>query len=78
MVGWQSLYLVEGIISLGAAPLVWFTVPNRLQDAWFLNAEEKEGAAERATVLAVLNNHDEQFSWAAIRSGFLDWKVCSG
>jgi MFS family permease len=75
MVGWQYLYVVEGVISLAAAPLVWFTVPNHLKDAWFLNAEEKQGAIVRATVLGTENQHNDEFSWREIRSGFLDWKV---
>lgn len=75
MVGWQYLYIVEGALSLSAAPLVFFTIPNRLQDAWFLNPAEKEGAVQRAQVLAKHNQHDEAFSWSQVVKGLTDWKV---
>jgi hypothetical protein len=41
------MYLIEGIVSLIFAPIAYFWIPNRMDEAWFFSAEEKKLAGIR-------------------------------
>ncbi|OCF36238.1 hypothetical protein I316_02111 [Kwoniella heveanensis BCC8398] len=75
LVGWQYLYVVEGILSLAVAPLTYFYLPNDMSTAWFLNAEQKEHARIRTEMNKAHYDPGEQFSWRQVRRGFTDWKT---
>lgn len=66
---------VEGIISLILAPITYFWIPNRIDEAWFLNAEQKRLAAVRYEINKAHYNHKEQFQWSEVLRGITDWKV---
>lgn len=42
--GWQWLFLIEGAMTIIAAPLIYFALPNRIRDANWLTNEEKLAA----------------------------------
>ncbi|KAK0533535.1 hypothetical protein OC842_002935 [Tilletia horrida] len=52
LAGWRALFLVEGCLTVGFAPFVWFLLPNNTATAWFLNERERRIASAR-----VLNEH---------------------
>jgi MFS family permease len=39
--GWQWLFLIEGAMTMIAAPIIYFSLPNRISDANWLSANEK-------------------------------------
>jgi MFS family permease len=39
---WRWLFIIEGAVSIGLCGVCWFMLPNTAEDAWFLNAEEKD------------------------------------
>ena len=45
--GWQLVFLVEGILPMVNAAVVWLMVPRNLETAWFLSAEERAHAVMR-------------------------------
>lgn len=48
--GWQWMFLVEGLLTIVVAFVVWFGLPNRPADARWLDAEEASLLSERAAV----------------------------
>lgn len=86
--GWQWLYIVsrallnaenpqvEGIISVATAPVAFFWIPNRVDHAWFLNAEQETHAAKRMLSNKAHYDPNEAFSWHEVGRGLKDWKVC--
>lgn len=50
MYGWQWMFLVEGLITVGVAFLVWRLVPDRPADAPWLTEREAQVLADRAVV----------------------------
>lgn len=42
--GWQWLFLVEGAMTIIAAPLIYFALPDRIRDVKWLTSEEKQVA----------------------------------
>ena len=88
--GWQWLYIVsgymfltlgmcstqvEGIISVATAPLAYFWIPNQIDKAWFLNAEQRVHAAKRMQFNKDHYNPNEEFTWREVGRGLADWKV---
>jgi MFS family permease len=72
--GWRWLYAIEGAITMCLAPVAFFWLPNSLETAWFLTAEERELCHVRAEV----NKHyrsQETFSWGEVRRAAIDWKT---
>jgi MFS family permease len=91
--GWQWLYIVsnrlsepgvslmgqvEGIISVATAPVAFFWIPNRVDRAWFLNAEQKVHASKRMQSNKDHYNPNEEFTWREVGRGLKDWKVGTG
>jgi len=68
---------VEGIISVATAPLAYFWIPNQVDKAWFLNAEQKVHAAKRMQFNKDHYNPNEEFTWREVGRGLADWKVRS-
>lgn len=60
------------------APITYFWIPNRIDEAWFLNKEQKRLAAIRYEINKAHYNQKEQFQWSEVLRGLTDWKVsCS-
>lgn len=76
LVGWQYLYVIEGILSIAAAPLTFFWIPNSIEQAWFLSPKQKQLTIKRIEQNKAFYNPDEPFSWREVAKGALDWKVC--
>lgn len=70
---WQYLYLVEGLMSLLAAPLVFFILPNSLDRACWLTARERELCVVRYDINRRNYNPDDKFSWHAVKLAVTDW-----
>ncbi|KAE8229982.1 hypothetical protein CF326_g5028 [Tilletia indica] len=45
--GWRALFLIEGLLTIVFAPVVWFFLPNNTATAWFLTDRERRIAAAR-------------------------------
>ncbi|MEI7297469.1 MFS transporter [Paraburkholderia tropica] len=63
--GWQWLFFIEGAVSVALVPLVLRLLPNRLQDARWLNNDEKRIVAEDVAHLA---RQAESRHWSATLS----------
>jgi MFS family permease len=90
IVGWQYLYIVshhyskagtdadmqvEGIISLVLSPIAYFWIPNRMEQAWFLNETQKEQARTRYQMNIRNYNEEEKFNWAEVKRALVHWPV---
>ncbi|KAL1849552.1 hypothetical protein Plec18167_003155 [Paecilomyces lecythidis] len=73
--GWRWIMILEGIPTVIIGILTWFFLPNDLETAYFLTAEE------RALMVARRGRHTGQtvaaqkFHWADVKEGCLDWKI---
>ncbi|ORY78469.1 major facilitator superfamily domain-containing protein [Leucosporidium creatinivorum] len=77
LASWQYLYLVEGIISLSFAPIIYFMLPNTLDKAWWLNRRERELCVIRYEINRKNYDVKEKFSWGQVKLAALDWKTWS-
>ena len=68
-------FQVEGVLSFTFAPITFFWLPNRVDEAWFLTEDEKEGARIRYEINKLHYDPDEQFSWRQVGRGAMDWKT---
>ncbi|OAA58437.1 Major facilitator superfamily domain, general substrate transporter [Niveomyces insectorum RCEF 264] len=71
---WSWLFLIEGLITIAVAPIVFFVFPKDPFNAWFLNDKEKETMRLRY----VQNPHldaEETFTWAAVFEAWKDPKT---
>lgn len=76
--GWQWLFILEGCISVTGAVLVYFALPNQMEKAWFLNAEERSLYASRMDSQKGKMEDQEgskHGSHEEIKAAFKDWKV---
>lgn len=75
LVGWQYLYVVEGGLSLLLAPVAFFWIPNRIDEAWYLNEEQRKLAGIRYELNKTYFNVDEKFSFKEVGKALVDWKT---
>ncbi|SPN99133.1 related to high affinity nicotinic acid permease [Cephalotrichum gorgonifer] len=71
---WSWLFLIEGAMTIGLVPVIFFAFPESPLTAWFLNEEERNVMRLRYE----LNPHlgiDEAFSWNNVFSAFKDVKL---
>jgi hypothetical protein len=68
---------VEGALTLLLAPICYFWIPNRLDQAWFLNAHQKELAAKRYEINKRHYNDADTFRWTEVWNAMKDWRVYS-
>jgi nitrate/nitrite transporter NarK len=63
MAGWQWLFIIEGVVSVGLAPALLMILPNSVKDAKWLNLAEK-----RTVALEVLkvNAQAESTTWESM------------
>lgn len=71
---WRVMFIVCGAITTAAGVLFFFTMPSGPQDAWFLNAREKEVLTAR---MARSNEGGDQtnFSMSQLKEALMDPKV---
>lgn len=80
LAGWRSVFLTEGILSLLAAALIWFTLTGGPRDASWLTGPEREllraevdrdaASARAATVTSVRAPFRDRRVWALVFANF--------
>ncbi|KAK9857071.1 hypothetical protein MYU51_021663 [Penicillium brevicompactum] len=79
--GWRWILIIEGLLTFVCGVLSYFVLPNSLETASFLTAEEKEFGRERLmldnprSVEGTLASEAESFKWSEVRRGVLDVQV---
>ncbi|PHH83856.1 hypothetical protein CDD83_2908 [Cordyceps sp. RAO-2017] len=74
LAGWRWLFLVEGLVSLLVAPVLWFGLPDDPAAAYFLSPPERALMRARARQRARYMGSDV-FSWAEVRAALRDPKL---
>lgn len=72
--GWRWVYIIEGVGSFVLAVIVWFSLPNEVEYAYFLNPRERDLVRWRADQTRDYSGN-ESFSWTEIRIAALDIKT---
>lgn len=72
--GWRWVFIIEGVVSILIAPILWFGLPNDPSNAYFLSDEEKRMMKIRAAQRAQYMGSDE-FSWEEIKIELRDPKL---
>src|SRR6201999_4269911 len=70
--GWQTMYVVQGLLTVLIGAAVPFLLPNRPADATFLTADEKAWLQAR---LDEEERHKKVSGATTLRQGFLDPRV---
>jgi MFS family permease len=70
---WRWLFIIEGAISVFLCGICWFLLPDTAENAWFLNAEEKELMRVRK-LRDLTNRGTEEFPMKYAKMAFMD--VC--
>ncbi len=73
--GWQWLYIVEGLFTVALAPVAYFWIPNRIDQAWFLNRDEKDMCTVRYETNMTHYDPDEEFDIQVVLLAFKDWRT---
>lgn len=73
--GWQWMYLVEGLLSMSLAPLIWIVVPSKPSEAWWLNEDERHILRLRAERNKMVFDEDEQFDWRMVKAALKDVRL---
>lgn len=71
---WRWLFIIEGAPSCASAVLVWLFLPDYPESAHWLNAEEKELAAERLR-LEGSKGSASAMSWGDAKAVLTDWRL---
>ncbi|KAF5671616.1 major facilitator superfamily transporter [Fusarium denticulatum] len=76
--GWRWILIIEGLMTVAAGSIVFFTLPNNLTTARYFTPEEREWAVkrleqDRGTTMA--SELDEKFSWGEVRRGVFNVQV---
>ncbi|KAF4337312.1 major facilitator superfamily transporter [Fusarium beomiforme] len=76
--GWRWILIIEGLITVAAGSIVFFTLPNDLTTARYFTPEERDWAVkrlERDRGTNALSELHEKFSWGEVRRGILNVQV---
>ncbi|KAJ5487985.1 hypothetical protein N7530_002285 [Penicillium desertorum] len=79
--GWRWILIIEGLLTFVCGALSFFALPNSLQSASFLTAEEKQFGEKRlmldspGSLEGSLASEAESFKWSEVRRGVLDLQV---
>jgi hypothetical protein len=57
------------------SPIAYFWIPNRMEQAWFLNETQKEQARTRYQMNIRNYNEEEKFNWAEVKRALVHWPV---
>ncbi|KAJ5550743.1 hypothetical protein N7535_001314 [Penicillium sp. DV-2018c] len=81
LTGWRWILIIEGLMTFVGGVLSYFILPNSLESASFLTAEEKNFGRERLnldnppTLEGSLASEAESFKWSEVRRGILSVQV---
>jgi MFS transporter, ACS family, tartrate transporter len=70
--GWQAMYMVEGVLTVGIGVMVLFLLPGSIKDAEWLAADEKAWLQRQ---LDEEENSKKAAGATTVREGFLDGRV---
>ncbi|KAK3653400.1 hypothetical protein LTR56_004604 [Elasticomyces elasticus] len=73
--GWRWLFIVEGVLSIGIAVLLWACMPDSYQTCKFLNAEDKELMRLRTIKHDRYMRLNETFDKREVWKAFKDYKI---
>ncbi|KAJ5500698.1 Major facilitator superfamily domain general substrate transporter [Penicillium expansum] len=79
--GWRWILIIEGLLTFVCGVLSFFFLPNNLESASFLTAEEKAFGRKRlmldnpGSLEGSLTPEAESFKWSEVRRGVLDLQV---
>lgn len=72
--GWRWVFLVEGLVSLLVAPVIWFVLPADPADARVLDARDRALVRARAAQRAAYMG-DDRFDWREVALALRDPKL---
>lgn len=75
LVGWQWLFILEGIPSCLFALVILMFLPDYPESARWLSAEEKALAADRMRYCGSKGS-DKAMTWVDAKSTLMDWRLC--
>ncbi|KAJ4051782.1 hypothetical protein NW761_008804 [Fusarium oxysporum] len=77
--GWRWILIIEGLMTVAAGSIVFFTLPNNLTTARYFTPEEREWAVKRLEqdrgTTSMTSEIDEKFSWGEVRRGVFNVQV---
>ncbi|KAK5678564.1 hypothetical protein LTS10_009008 [Elasticomyces elasticus] len=73
--GWRWLFIVEGVLSIGIAVLLWACMPDSYQTCKFLNVEDKELMRLRTIKHDRYMRLNETFDKREVWKAFKDYKI---
>ncbi|TVY60461.1 putative transporter [Fusarium oxysporum f. sp. cubense] len=77
--GWRWILIIEGLMTVAAGSIVFFTLPNNLTTARYFTPEEREWAVKRLEQdrgsTSMTSEIDEKFSWGEVRRGVFNVQV---
>ncbi|ENH71525.1 hypothetical protein FOXYS1_8899 [Fusarium oxysporum] len=76
--GWRWILIIEGLMTVAAGSIVFFTLPNNLTTARYFTPEEREWAVKRLEQdrgTTMTSEIDEKFSWGEVRRGVFNVQV---
>ncbi|KAJ5774679.1 hypothetical protein N7457_009575 [Penicillium paradoxum] len=79
--GWRWILIIEGLLTVACGIVSFFVLPNSLESARFLTAEEKAFGRERLNLdsprsaVGTLASEKESFKWSEVRRGVLELQV---
>ncbi|KAJ5885353.1 hypothetical protein N7495_009863 [Penicillium taxi] len=80
--GWRWIFIIEGLLTFLCGVVSFFVLPNAMNSAKFLTAEERELGREMLMLDhpkqeegSSVTAHEESFQWSEVRRGILDPQV---
>ncbi|CCE82326.1 Piso0_002046 [Millerozyma farinosa CBS 7064] len=72
--GWKWMYVIEGSISLFFLPMYLLFMPNRVENFYFFDSEEKDYMKRRYHTMSTYKENDK-ISWKDISSALKDFRT---
>ena len=72
--GWRWLYIIEGAITIVFGFACFWLLPNKPENAYFLNGQDKENMMIRAEQCRLYQGKEE-IEWRQVRSAFKEFKL---
>jgi MFS family permease len=77
--GWQWIFLIEGLIPVFLALIIWKILPDSPETASFLTQPERDFLVSRlaedtGSGQGQVTNQDKM-SWSYVKAGLTDWKI---
>lgn len=79
--GWRWIMILEGIPTVIVGVATWFLLADDPETAYYLNEDERALVVTRRKRFVGQTESAQQFHWADVKEGAMDWKVyvfCAG